>query len=360
MKIESIRLKNFRNYDHILLNLSEKVNIFVGKNAQGKTNLLESIYFCALGKSFKVVKDKDVIKWGRENASIEIISQNKFRKQKIEIYFSNNIKKTIKINNISIRKVGELLGEMPVVFFSPDELRLIKESPDERRRFMNINISQTNKRYFYLLQRYEKVIANRNKLLKNTKDFEILKDMIEIWDKSLVEIAEKISIEREKFVNDISPFAEKAHLYLSDGKEILKIRYKGFEKGKLDFKTSMLKQLSKNLEKDFKLGYTSIGPHRDDIEIYLNDIEVKNFGSQGQQRTAALSLKLAELEIMKEKTGEYPILLLDDVFSELDEERRVKLLKFTSRTQTFITCTDFNYRMSDCKKFEIREGTLIN
>ena len=358
MKIESIKLRNYRNYDNLSLKLNEKINVFVGKNAQGKTNLLESVYFCALGKSFKVVKDKDVIKWGEEKSQIQLNIKNQYRDQTIEILFSKSLKKTIKIDGISIRRIGELLGELPIVFFSPDELRLIKESPDERRRFMNIDISQTNKRYFYLLQRYEKILANRNKLLKQTKDFDILKDTIDIWDRALVDVAEKIVIEREKFIQEIAPYAEKAHFYLSEGREILKIKYKGLDiKG--DFKEGMLRQLSKNLEKDFKLGYTSIGPHRDDIEIFLNDIEVKNFGSQGQQRTAALSLKLAELEIIKEKMGEYPILLLDDVFSELDEDRRLKLLKFTSRTQTLITCTDFDYILKDCSIFKIKDGALL-
>lgn len=360
MQITNIKIRNFRNYDDLNLNIGEGINVFLGKNAQGKTNLLETIYFCGIGKSFRQVKDKEVIKWGKTEAKIQIEIKKKYRKSTIELIFNSEIKKIIKIDGISIKRTGEILGELPIVFFSPDELRLIKDSPEERRRFMNIDISQTNKRYFYLLGRYEKILANRNKLLKTTKDIDVLRNMIDIWDRSLVEIAEKISKEREKFISEIAPFAEMAHSYISNGKEKLEIKYKGFDPGKGDFKEVMLKHLQKNLDKDYKLGYTTIGPHRDDIDIYLNGIEVKNFGSQGQQRTVALSLKLAELEIIKERTGEYPILLLDDVFSELDVERRNRLLKFTKRTQTFITCTDFDYKIENCKVFNIKNGNIIS
>lgn len=359
MKITNIKIKNFRNYEDLNLNIDKNVNIFLGKNAQGKTNLLETIFFCGVGRSFRTTKDKDVIKWDKESAKISLSIQKKYRNEKIEIIFSNKNKKTVIIDGISIRRIGDLLGELPVVFFSPDELKLIKESPEERRRFMNIDISQTNKKYFYLLSRYEKVLANRNKLLKETKDFEVLKNTIDIWDNVIVDVAEKIIIEREKFIEEIAPFAEKAHSYISNGKENLKVVYKGFQKGKNEtYKESLLKALQKNLEKDFKLGYTSIGPHRDDIDIFLNDIEVKTFGSQGQQRTVSLSLKLAELETIKERTGDYPILLLDDVFSELDKERRERLIKFTTRTQTFITCTDFETKNKYFQIFNISNGKI--
>ena len=359
MKISSISVDNFRNYERISIKPKENVNVFLGKNAQGKTNLLEAIFFCGVGKSFRNVKDKDLINWSKDFSRITINIEKKYRNQKIEILLTNSNKKTIRIDGISIRRVGDLLGEMPVVFFSPDELKLIKESPDERRKFMNIDISQTNKRYFYLLQRYDKILASRNKLLKDTKDIEVLKQSIDIWDRVFVEVAEKIILERIKFVEEISPLAEKVHKFLTNGKEELRIEYKGFEKGKNEtYSQSIEKALKKNLEKDFKLGYTSIGPHRDDIDIFLNGIEVKNFGSQGQQRTAALSLKLSELEIIKEKVGDYPVLLLDDVFSELDKDRRDRLLKFTSKTQTFITCTDFNYSDKNFKIFEIENGKV--
>ncbi len=358
MYLSNIKLNNFRNYKSLNLDLSENINVLLGKNAQGKTNLLEAIFFCGIGKSFKSVKDKELIKWEEESGKIEIEIQKKYRKQKIEINLSKSLKKNIKIDGISIIRIGDLLGEIPVVFFSPDELKLIKESPEERRKFMNISLSQTDKKYFYLLRRYEKILANRNKLLKETKDIEVLRQTIDIWDRVLVDVAEKIIKERERFIKEITPFAEKALDYISGGKEKLRVEYKGLKSENQTYSEILAKKLKQNIEKDFKLGYTSIGPHRDDIDIYLNEIEVKNFASQGQQRTVALSLKLAELEIMKQKTGEYPILLLDDVFSELDSERREKLLKFTTRTQTFITCTDFDKNIENCKIITIKDGKI--
>ena len=358
MKIKSVKLKNFRNYASLDLKFDSSLVVLTGKNAQGKTNIVEAIYFAALGKSFRISKDKEIIKWNEEYSKAEIEVENRFRSKKIEFFLSKNQKKAIKIDKLSIKRIGELLGELTIVFFSPDELRLIKDSPEERRRFMNINISQTDKKYFYLLNRYEKVLQNRNKLLKVTKSFESLADNIDIWDRALCDIAEKIVMYRKEFVEGILPFAQKAHSYISGGKENLNIIYKGFSFSGSSYKDAMLKSLQKNLEKDYRLGFTSIGPHRDELDIFINDVEVKNFGSQGQQRTVALSLKLAELEIIKERTGEYPILLLDDVFSELDKDRRERLLKFTHRTQTIITCTDFDYQTENCEIFVIKEAKI--
>lgn len=350
MIIRSLKLIDYRSYSERIFEFDEKLNILVGKNAQGKTNVIEAIFYAVIGKSFKTAKEKEIIKWGKHRAYICGEFSKKYRDVKIEIFFDENKKKSIKIDDIGIKKIGELLGATNAVFFSPDELKLVKESPEERRRFMNMDISQTNKRYFYLVNRYEKVLANRNKLLKSTKDIEVVKETIEIWDRALSDFAEKIAVERKKFIEELSPYAKLAHQFISGGKEDLEIKYcSSFEN---DYASNMFKTLQKNIEKDFKLGYTTVGVHRDDLDIYLNGVEVKNYGSQGQQRTVALSMKLAELEIIKNRVGEYPILLLDDVFSELDNERRKKLLKFTSKTQTIITCTDFNENI-DAKVIKI-------
>lgn len=350
VNIKTLKLKNYRSYSDITFSFDEKLNILVGKNAQGKTNVLEAIFFAVIGKSFKTSKEKEVIKWQNENGYIDAVFQKKYREVEVELFFNSLHKKTIKIDGIAIRKIGELLGSANAVFFSPEELKLVKDSPEERRRFMNIDISQTNRKYFYLIGRYEKILANRNKLLKSTNDIKVVKETIEIWDRALSEIAEKIFLERKKFIEELAPFAKLAHQYISSGKEDIEIKYiSSFDD---DYKNKMEKALSKNLEKDFKLGYTTVGVHRDELDIYLNGVEVKNFGSQGQQRTVALSMKLAELEIIKNRIGEYPLLLLDDVFSELDSERRLKLLKFTSKTQTIITCTEFNEKVN-AKIFKI-------
>ena len=340
MKIEKIRLLNFRSYKDQCFEFDDKLNVLVGQNAQGKTNVLEAIFYAVIGKSFRTSKEKELISWAENEGRIEAVFDNNFRDIDIDVIFHKDRKKTILVDKVCIHKIGELLGRTNAVFFSPNELKLVKESPEDRRKFLNVAISQTNKRYFYLLGRYEKILMNRNKLLKSTSKIDVIKDTIDIWDRSLCEIAEKIYIERKNFIEQLSPYAQKAHEYLSNGSESLKIEYKcDFSE---NYKENMQKYLHKNLEKDFKLGFTSVGIHRDDLNLYVNDVEVKNYGSQGQQRTVALSLKLAELECNKNRTGQYPILLLDDVFSELDEERRKRLLKFTSKTQTIITCTEFN------------------
>lgn len=338
--IKNLTLKDYRSHKNEHFEFHPKFNVLVGKNAQGKTNILEAIFFAVIGKSFRTSKEKEVISWGEENAYVGAEFERKYRETKIELFFNESHKKTIKIDTLPIKKIGELMGRTNAVFFSPDELKLVKESPEERRRFMNIDISQTNKRYFYLIGRYEKVLANRNKLLKTSKDLASLKETIDIWDRALCEIAGSIAEERKKFVDELSPLARLAHSYISGGREELVVKYcSSFED---NYKERMLKALQKNIEKDFKLGYTTVGVHRDDLDIYLNGVEVKSYGSQGQQRTVALSLKLAELEIIKNRVGEYPLLLLDDVFSELDRDRRKKLLNFTSKAQTIITCTDFD------------------
>lgn len=359
MKIQSLSISNFRNYQNLKIDFDDKVNIFIGKNAQGKTNLLESIYYCCIGKSFKSSKDKELIKWGEENGFIKLVANKKYRDTQVEVRFSNSQKKEIKINGLPIRKIGDLIGEINIVFFSPQELKLVRESPDERRRFMDIDISQNNKRYFYQLGRYEKILANRNKLLKNSSSIDVIKETVDIWDRALITSAKLIAFERQKFVEQILPYAQKAHSYISGGKEELNLKYVCGCGIALDenFEKNFEKLLRKNLEKDFKLGYTSLGVHRDDIDIFLNGVEVKSFGSQGQQRTVGLALKLAELENMFNINGEYPILLLDDVFSELDLDRQRRLLKFVDRTQTFITCTDEKEIVG--KLYHIENGKMI-
>lgn len=355
MKLTSIKLKNFRSYASCEVFFSPNVNSIVGKNAQGKTNLIEAIYFACIGKSFRTSKEKELIKWSEENCNISLCAKNEFREKKLDIFLQKSAKKVVRMDGISIKRIGDVLGEIPIVFFSPDELKLVKDSPEERRRFMNIDISQTNKRYFYLLSRYEKILDNRNKLLKSTPNKEVVLETIDIWNKALAAAGLKITEERRKFIEQIAPYAEKANEFISNG-EKLNICYKGID---AKSEEEYIKKLEKSFEKDYKLGYTTFGPHRDDIDIFLNGVEVKSFGSQGQQRTAALSLKLAELEIIKERTGEYPILILDDVFSELDEHRRRRLIKFTNRCQTFITTTDISFTKDIANNIIVEDGKIL-
>lgn len=358
MKIKNLSLENFRNYTQLNVNFFDGINIIQGRNAQGKTNLLEAIFFCSIGKSLRVGREREIIKFNNNIAKINLKIEKKYKNTQILLFFSKNNKKSIKIDNISIKKIGELLGEFNAIYFSPDELKLIKESPEDRRRFMDIHISQTSKQYFYLLNRYEKILANRNRLLKDTKDEKVLKETIEIWNTQLIDIGSKIIFYRIDFIKKLLPYAEKSHTYLTNNTEKLNLEYGGLKGKDLnEIKLKFKKELASSLDKDIKLGFTNIGPHRDDIKILVNDIDIKTYGSQGQQRTVALSLKLAELEIMKTETGEMPILLLDDVLSELDKTRREKLLKFCSKTQTLITGTDFEYNPS-YHYFTIENGDI--
>ncbi|MGD9901483.1 MAG: DNA replication/repair protein RecF [Spirochaetales bacterium] len=346
MKITKIKLINFRNYKNQTVEFKDGTNVLIGDNAQGKTNLIEAIYFSCIGKSARTKKENELINWDSENAKIEIDLLKKEGSKKIEVYLNKKDKKTIKINGINILKIADLIGTLNCVFFSPDELKLIKETPNERRKFMDIDLSQLSKNYFYYINTYNKVLMNRNKLLKDTKDFNVLKQTISIWDTQLVDYGAKIIIRRIRFLNALKVFAKKMHSELTSGLENLELEYVGVvAEDEQKIKDKLKKEYETSLEKDFNLGFTSVGPHRDDIKIIINDKDIRSFGSQGQQRTVALSLKLAELEIFASERGEYPILLLDDVLSELDDDRKQKLLEKTLNIQTIITGTNFDYKM---------------
>lgn len=361
MHIDSIKLRNYRNYKQCNINLGSKLNVFVGDNAQGKTNLLESIFFASIGKSPRTNKEKDVLLWGEKQANIDIEVIKKFSKSRISMFILRNDKKTIKINNIPIRKIGDLMGELVVVYFSPDEIKLVKEAPNDRRRFMDIDISQMDKNYFYLLLRYEKILNQRNKLLKETQNFDVLKRTISIWDEQLSKIASKIILTRLNFVQKLNEYANEIHKKITDGKENIFLSYQGVHCNNEELiEKKIAEELLNNLEKDFNLKYTTIGPHRDDIKITINDIDIRNFGSQGQQRLATLTIKLAELKLFKEEIGENPILLLDDVLSELDENRQKQFLLQIKDIQTILTCTNFPYPLEKQDKlFFIKNGCIV-
>lgn len=357
MKVKSLKLNNYRNYSDFRVEFSDGLNIIKGANAQGKTNLIEAIYMCSIGKSLRATKERQAIMWDKERAYISLEVEKKFGKSSIEIILSKTAKKTVRINKIPIKKIGELLGELNAVFFSPDELKLIKESPEDRRRFMDISLSQMSKAYFYLLGKYERILANRNKLLKEELSREKLLSTLSIWDEQLSTVGSKIILSRIHFLESLAPYALLSHKYLTSDAEELKLEYTGLTgTTEEEVKQKFLQALNKNLEKDIRLCYTSVGPHRDDIKVTVNGIDVRAFGSQGQQRTAALSLKLAELEIIEKQTGEKPILLLDDVLSELDVNRKKRLLNFCKKTQTFLTCTEFEGEAD--KVIVIQKGKL--
>ncbi|MEG2414184.1 MAG: DNA replication/repair protein RecF [Clostridia bacterium] len=348
MLIKSVTLKNYRNYSERTVFFKDGLNVIVGENATGKTNLVESIYCCAIGKSPRTNKYKELIKWKEKYAYIKVVFSKKGRDYTIEFSIDDSDKKRILVDSIPLTRIGELLGELNVVYFSPDEMKLIKESPQERRKFIDISLSQQNKNYFYSLGNYNNILAQRNKLLKTVFDTNRLKDALFAWDRQLVKYGAYILEKRFEFVDKIKEYAREIHFFLTDNKEELQLEYESFSthQTREEIEKNFLSALEENLEKDIKLQYTSVGLHRDDMSISANGIDIRKFGSQGQQRTAALSLTLAEIEFFKSEIGEKPVLLLDDVLSELDEKRRAKLMELSQGMQTIITCTDFNMTLS--------------
>ena len=355
MKIKQLELYNFRNYLLSKIEFGDGLNIIEGSNAQGKTNLIEAIYFCAVGKSFRAKKEKEVINWDKEISKIKVVLEKEIGTKVIEIIFSKNQKKTIKIDGIPISKIGELMGELNAVFFAPDELKLIKESPEDRRRFMDIALSQVYKDYFYSLNKYNKLLQSRNKTIKSYQNSPHLVQMLNIYNVQMAELCLKIKKYRQNFIEKLNPYAKMVHEYITSKKESVNLVYFGIEE---NTKEEIVKVFEDNFEKDTKLGYTSYGIHRDDIKVSVNDIDVRSFGSQGQQRTCALSMKLAELEIIKQDTKAVPVLLLDDVLSELDNKRKLKLLKFCSKAQTLLTCTEFDFDLEHTK-IKVDKGQVV-
>ncbi len=334
MKLKSLKLKDYRNYSYLDISFDEKINIFYGDNAQGKTNILESIYLCATSKSHKSSKDRDMIIFDKDESHIELILEKKGIDYSIDLHLKKNFSKGIAINKIPIKKASELLGVVNVVFFSPEDLNIIKNGPSERRRFMDMELAQLDKIYLNDLANYNKIVNQRNKLLKDSYSKNNIMDTLDIWDIQLIDYGNKVIKRREKFIEEVNQIIEGIHYKLSGKKEKIKLIYEKSNKN-----ISLEECVERNRSKDLKMKNTSVGPHRDDIGFYINDLDIKKYGSQGQQRTAALSLKMAEIEIVKKLIKDSPILLLDDVLSELDHKRQNYLLESINNVQTLITCT---------------------
>jgi DNA replication and repair protein RecF len=346
MYIDKLVLKNFRNYEDEVFTFKEGINVICGMNAQGKTNCAEAVFYLCTGYSPRATRDKQVIRYGADKAYVSGTAKTAYGDVNVELTFYPD-KKNIKINGVETLRMGELLGNINSVFFNPGELKLIQESPEDRRRFIDIALSQMSKKYFYALQKYKKILSQRNSLLKD-EDKDLIRDTLPIWDVQLAKVAAVIVRDRNEFLRLLSPYAKEAHSFITDGKEILEVsagyRYEGDEK---TIEGQILSDLKESVEKNIILGYTTVGPHRDDLKIKINGDDVKTYGSQGQQRTAALSLKLAELEVFNFRFNEYPVLLLDDALSELDAFRRKRVLERTKGIQTIITCTDTDVGFED-------------
>ena len=362
MRIIELELNNFRNYNKLKLELDSKLNIFVGKNASGKTNLLESIYCLGVGKSFKTVKDKEIIKWNEDSAYLKIILQKKYRTHTIEMLIDDKNKKRILINKIPVTKISELIGCLNVVLFSPEEMKFIKETPLERRRFMDISLSQQDKTYYYNLVNYNKALKQRNKLLKDYYLRKEVDDLLPLWDNEMIKMGIVVAKKRQEFLQELEKIASEKMLQLTDNKEDIKLVYETkINLDSEDIFASYQKALQEDLEKDKKLMYTNTGVHRDDIKIEVNGIDIRKYGSQGQQRSAALALKLAEIDLFYNRTGEKPVLLLDDVLSELDLKRQQQLISIASGEQTILTATHYDLESELHKTiFEVSNGEIVN
>ena len=368
MIIKSITLKHYRNYDQIQVNFDQKLNIIIGDNAQGKTNLLESVYVSSFGKSFRTTKDSDLVKFDQLFTHVKlVIERENGREETIEYRINQKSKKEFLINGVNITKISELLGNLNIILFYPDDLKLIKESPNERRRFLNRELSHISKLYCADIIEYNKILFQRNELLKRIPYKPELKDTLDVWDAQLSEKGSRIILRRHQFIQDLNRISNDIHSKVTKGREILSIDYQTEIDEILsldDVKKNLMNKLSKNMDQDIKRGFTSVGPHRDDMDIKINGMSIKSYGSQGQQRTAALSLKLSEIEIVKNDVGEYPILLLDDVMSELDINRQKDLIYALRNVQTIITTTDIKNLLddyiNDSKIIKIKNGSVLN
>ncbi len=360
MVIKKLSLYNFRNYQEETFRFEEGINVLFGKNEQGKTNCAEAVFYLCTGTSLRIRHEKQLVRQGSDCAKIHAEAVTRYGNLTLEADIYEN-KREIRLNGRKIARAVDLLGNMNCVFFSPGELRLIQDGPDERRRFFNLSISQTSRAYGSALLRYNKILDQRNNLLKN-HDVSLVLETLPVWDEQLARYAATVIRHRREFLQMLSPLASEAHAYLTDGAEQLVLssdkEYKG---GEEEIAQKLLRELSSAYERDLRLGFTTVGPHRDDVRIAIDGKDAKSYASQGQTRTAALSLKLAEVEIFKRLAGEAPVLILDDVMSELDLPRRKKLLARVEGLQCILTCTHAERVLygKETNKIRIQGGKII-
>ncbi len=357
MILKSIALNHFRNYSDMFLEFDKGTNILYGDNAQGKTNILEAVYVSGTTKSHKGSKDKELIQFGEEESHIRTVVERDGLDYQIDMHIKKHKPKGIAINKVPIKKASELFGILNIVFFSPEDLNIIKNGPSERRRFLDMELCQLDRIYLYHLTKYNKILNQRNKLLKDINFRPELADTLSVWDMQLIEYGKKIINSRNKFIERLNQIVPDIHKKLSGNREELILHYEPNVK-----EDDMESELLKNQARDLKFGMTSIGPHRDDMCFNIQDVDIRRFGSQGQQRSCALSLKLSEIELVKQSIKETPVLVLDDVLSELDSSRQNFLLNSIHDIQTVITCTGLDEfvknRFEINKVFRIVNGTV--
>ena len=361
MFIKRLQMLNYRNYNVLDISLGPHVNVFMGDNAQGKTNILEGIYYCAFARSHRTSKDRELINWNSDNALLSVTVGRERLDKRIDISILKDGKKAIQINKIKIKKIGELFGNFNVVMFSPEDLKIIKDSPGVRRKFIDMELCQLNPKYYYNLVQYNKVLNERNSILRNRN---INKDILDVYDMQLVEFGYNIIIDRLEYIEKLNKYSAKIHSDITSGKERIEFKYISTIKDLENIRENFYSLLEKNRVRDCERGITSVGPHRDDFNVLINDVDTKSYGSQGQQRTAVLTIKFSSLKIIKELTGEYPVLLLDDVLSELDFSRKRYVLSTIGDIQTIITCTGiedlYEYLDDKSKVFKVKDGEILN
>ena len=353
MWINKIQINNFRNYKKEEIKLDKNINLFYGENAQGKTNIIEAIFLGSMGKSFRTKKDKEMIKLNSEKAILKIEYEKYDRDGNVKIELSN--KKNIYLNGIKIKKLSELLGNINIVIFTPDDINILKGPPQNRRRFLDIMISQLKPNYMYHLNLYLKTLEQRNNYLRQIREEKKDENLLDIWDEKLIAEAEIIYQYRKEYMNKIKEKIKKIHKEITSNQEEIEIEYVS----ECQTKENYLRILKERRKLDIIKGFTTKGIHRDDFVIYINKKQLNIYGSQGQHRTAILSLKLAELNIVKEEVGEEPILLLDDFMSELDEKRIRRFLNKIENTQVIITCTEkINVENKNILIYNVKEGSI--
>ncbi len=354
MWINNIKLNNFRNYNNKEIKLHENINVFFGENAQGKTNIIESIFLCSIGKSFRTNKEKELIKFNEEKTLVEINYEKSDRTGNIKIEIGE--KKQVYLNGIKIKKLSELLGNINIVIFTPDDINILKGGPQNRRKFLDIMISQLRPNYMHILSLYNKTLEQRNNYLKQIKTEKKDENLLDIWDEKLIDYGIKIYEYRKEFLEKIKNKIKNIHKDITNGREDIEIKYISDAITRQTF----INELKSRRKLDIIKGFTTKGVHRDDFIIYINKKQVGTFGSQGQNRTAMLSLKLSELQVIYDDIGEYPILLLDDFMSELDSKRRESFLNNIKDIQVIITCTE-KLRLENLKYFSynVIDGDII-
>ncbi len=363
MFIKELKLKNFRNYKDLTIDFDERVNLITGQNAQGKTNLIESLYMSSMGRSFRTSHDNEMIMFGEEGAYIKVVAEKEFTDTKVEIMLNADSRKAVRKDGNAVRKTADLLDNIIIVIFSPDDLRIVKDEPEKRRKFIDRELSQIKPAYFDAYMHYRRALMERNSYLKNDT---VEASMLDIWDEGLIKYGALLMRYRSDFIKELSDISGKIHNNITNGKEEIHLKYDPDIDLAGDVKTQeefIERQLTASRDNDIRRKTTTKGPHKDDLSFIIGDINVRNFGSQGQQRTSALSLKLAELEIIRKETGENAVLLLDDVMSELDEERRKYLIRALSENQIFITTTDIDDSLMraypEAKVIRVESGKIV-